>query len=101
MDGTADLPLQTRLVRVRGTVQGVGYRWACVRHARALGVTGWVRNRSDDSVEAMLQGTPQQLDQMCSRMVDDTPSALVDSIEATPVPAPFPRFDGFEQRPTE
>jgi len=45
-----------RLIRVVGKVQGVGYRQACVRHARALGITGWVRNRLDVSVEAMLQG---------------------------------------------
>jgi acylphosphatase len=53
--------LETRLVRVRGLVQGVGYREACVRHSHALGVTGWVRNRIDGSVEAMVQGTPKQL----------------------------------------
>lgn len=52
--------LVTRLVRVRGRVQGIGYREACVRRARALGVTGWVRNRMDASVEAMLQGSPLQ-----------------------------------------
>ena len=65
MDSARDDPLETRLVRVHGRVQGVGYRYACVQHARALGVTGWVRNRMDDTVEALLQGTPQQLARMC------------------------------------
>jgi acylphosphatase len=48
----------TRLVRVTGLVQGVGYRYATMRYARELGVTGWVRNRYDGSVEALVQGTP-------------------------------------------
>jgi acylphosphatase len=65
-DDNKDEMLETRLVRVRGRVQGIGYREACVHHARALGVTGWVRNRMDDSVEAMLQGSPQQLEDMCT-----------------------------------
>src|SRR6185369_14383891 len=69
--------IQTRLVRVRGRVQGVGYRHACVQQARALGVSGWVRNRMDDSVEALLQGTPEQLARMCEWMREDMPAALV------------------------
>jgi acylphosphatase len=92
--------LETRLVRVRGRVQGVGYRHACVQQARVLGVTGWVRNRMDDSVEALLQGTPQQLAQMCEWMRNDMPAALVEDMSVTDVPAPFPRFDRFEQQPT-
>jgi acylphosphatase len=92
--------LETRLVRVRGRVQGVGYRFACVHQAHALGVTGWVRNRMDDSVEAMLQGTPRQLTQMCDWMRDEMPAALVEEMDIAEVPPPFPRFDRFEQRPT-
>ena len=100
MNSDRDPPLQTRLVRVRGRVQGVGYRYACVQQARALGVTGWVRNRMDDSVEAMLQGSPKQLARMCDWMREDMPGALVDGMDVTDVPPPFPRFDRFEQRPT-
>jgi acylphosphatase len=54
--GAKDKLLETRLVQVRGIVQGIGYREACVRRAHALGVTGWVRNCMDGSVEAMVQG---------------------------------------------
>lgn len=46
---------------VRGHVQGVGYRQACCRAAVALGVAGWVRNRSDGSVEVQAEGPNQQL----------------------------------------
>jgi acylphosphatase len=100
MDRSPDVRLEARLVRVRGRVQGVGYRYACVRQARILGVTGWVRNRMDDSVEAMLQGTPQQLAQMCDWMRDDMAAALVEHMDVTEVPPPFHRFDAFEQQPT-
>ena len=81
-------------------MQGVGYRYACVQQARAFGVTGWVRNRMDDSVEAMLQGTPSQLAQMCDWMRDDMPAARVEAMDVTEVLPPFPRLDRFEQRPT-
>jgi len=100
MEGDRDAAIEMRLVRVRGRVQGVGYRHACVQQARALGVTGWVRNRMDDSVEAMLQGTSWQLARMCDWMRDDMPAALVEEMEVSEVPPPFPRFDRFEQRPT-
>ena len=80
--------IETRLVRVRGRVQGVGYRYACVRQARELGLTGWVRNRMDDSVEALLQGTSRQLDRMCDWMRDDMPAALVESLAVAEVPPP-------------
>ena len=100
MEAPPSGPLFTRLVRVRGRVQGVGYRYACVQQARTLGVAGWVRNRMDDSVEAMLQGTPQQLERMCAWMRDEMPAALVEAMDVTEVSPPFPRFDAFEQRPT-
>ncbi|HVZ46429.1 MAG TPA: acylphosphatase [Ramlibacter sp.] len=96
-----DTLLQTRLVRVRGRVQGIGYRDACIAQARSRSITGWVRNRMDDSVEALLQGTPAQLDAMCDWMENDMPDALVDGMDVTEVRPPFPHFDWFEARPTE
>jgi len=39
-----------------------------VRHALALGITGWARNRMDDAVEAMLQDSPEQLAEMCASL---------------------------------
>ncbi|TDN68833.1 acylphosphatase [Paraburkholderia sp. BL10I2N1] len=95
-----DEALETRLVQVRGQVQGIGYREACVRQARAVGVTGWVRNRMDGSVEVMLQGSPEQLANMCAWLNDGMSAALVDELEVTEVPPPFARFDYFERLPT-
>lgn len=50
--------MDAKLVRIRGRVHGVGYRDWMVREATRLGVEGWVRNRSDGSVEALVSGDP-------------------------------------------
>ena len=88
-----------RLV-IRGHVQGVGYRYAMIETAEALGVTGWVRNRMDESVEVMLQGSPAQLADMRSWLHDGIPAALVDELAVNQVPPPSARFDHFERLPT-
>lgn len=95
-DGT----MESWLVRVCGRVQGVGYREACVRRARAQGITGWVRNRMDGSVEVMLQGSPEQLADMCRWLRDGISAALVDELEVTQVQPPSARFDHFDRLPT-
>ena len=92
--------IQNRLVRLYGRVQGVGFREACVRRAQALGITGWVRNRVDRSVEVMLQGSPEQLADMCSWLRDGIPAAIVDRLEVTEVQPPLLRFDDFDRLPT-
>ncbi len=95
-----DGAIESWLVRVYGRVQGIGYREACVRQARAQGLTGWVRNRMDESVEVMLQGSPKQLADMRRWLRDGMPAALVDKLEVTQLPPPFPRFDIFDRLPT-
>ncbi|MEO7127728.1 MAG: acylphosphatase [Rhodoferax sp.] len=96
----ADVTLESRLARVRGRVQGIGYREACVRHARALGITGWVRNRTDGSVEVMLQGSARQLAEMCSWLRDGVPAAVVGALQVTEIQPPPARLDHFERLPT-
>lgn len=54
--------MATRRLIVTGRVQGVGYRDSLRDEAQRHGLTGWVRNRRDGSVEAVLQGTPEAID---------------------------------------
>jgi acylphosphatase len=56
--------LKSVRLTITGHVQGVGYRAFVEREARALGLTGWVRNRSDGSVETSLHGRVDAVDTM-------------------------------------
>jgi acylphosphatase len=51
-------------VVVSGDVQGVGFRAATAREARLLGVTGWVRNQFDGTVEVHAEGKPEAIDSL-------------------------------------
>ncbi|HWG61590.1 MAG TPA: acylphosphatase [Streptosporangiaceae bacterium] len=51
-------------VLISGQVQGVNFRAACLRMALRHGVTGWVRNRADGTVEAVFEGQPDAVQQM-------------------------------------
>src|SRR5437667_2708171 len=66
---------------VRGRVQGVGFRWFVEREAHVLGVSGWVRNNADGSVEVLAQGTRDQLLGLRSRLRQGPRAARVDDIE--------------------
>ena len=92
--------IEHRLVRVRGIVQGVGFRDGCMRHARAQGIAGWVRNRRDGSVEALLQGSPQQLAKMCDWLRHGVPGARVNAVELSEVQPPPALAEGFDILPT-
>ena len=98
--GEKDEAIEGWLVRVSGRVQGVGYRDACVRRARALGITGWVRNRLDGSVQMMLQGSPNPLADMCHWLRLGISAARVDKLEVSVVQPPLARFENFDRLPT-
>lgn len=65
---------------VHGRVQGVWYRDWTVQTARNLGLTGWVRNLPDDTVEAHLEGDAGLVREMIAAMHDGPPRARVDRI---------------------
>ena len=57
-----EMPNLTRRLTISGRVQGVGFRWALSAQATALGLSGWVRNRRDGSVEALIYGRPEAVE---------------------------------------
>ena len=80
----SDKPIEARRYVVRGRVQGVGFRWFVEREAHLLGIAGWVRNRSDGSVEVLAQGTPEQLAGLHSRLREGPRASRVDDVLVSP-----------------
>ncbi len=68
-------------LRIRGRVQGVGYRYWTVGQARALGLRGWVRNRADGSVEVLAAGPQDALDLLIGACRRGPRAARVESID--------------------
>ena len=77
-----------RLLRIRGLVQGVGYRNALHLEATHLGLAGWVRNRSDGSVEALAAGPAPALDQLVAWARRGPPAARVAEVSWEAVEPP-------------
>jgi acylphosphatase len=89
-----------RRVVVSGQVQGVGFRYAMSEAARAIGVAGWVRNRRDGTVEALVQGEDEQVERMLAWCRRGPPGARVTAI-AIDVLSIDPAIEAFAPRPTE
>lgn len=79
--------MKCKLLRIRGKVQGVYYRESMKQEAKRLGVTGWVRNRKDGSVEALVQGEEGLVSDILEWCRKGPPSARVDKVEERDVPA--------------
>lgn len=90
----------TKTVRVviEGRVQGVWFRGWAVDEANRRGLDGWVRNRSDGSVEAVFAGDEAMVDAMVQACRAGPPAAQVSRVSAEPW-GEHPGF-GFSQRPT-
>jgi acylphosphatase len=72
-----------RRVVVRGRVQGVFFRDSIRERARAHGVAGWVSNRSDGAVEAVLEGPPEAVERVVRFMETGPPHARVTEVEVS------------------
>ena len=70
-----------RHLAIRGRVQAVGYRNYIEYKASVLGVGGWVRNRLDGSVEALVCGTPQAVAEMIECAKRGPRASVVDQVE--------------------
>lgn len=77
-------PEKTVRLRITGGVQGVGYRIWATRTASGLGLRGWVRNRSDASVEALASGAPEQVAAMIEACRRGPYGACVTKVTAVP-----------------
>lgn len=95
------VPESVYRLKIFGTVQGVGYRWSMVQEARRLGVRGGVRNRQDGSVEAIVTGSAQALDQIIDWARKGPPSAVVTSVDVLAGEGAFESFEAWatEQAP--
>jgi acylphosphatase len=92
------MPRTAVRLQIQGRVQGVGFRWWTVRQAQALGVTGWVRNRRDGSVEVLAIGEPKALEALIDACGRGPAGAEVRSL--TQSPAEDDGSAGFEERAT-
>ena len=87
----------TKHAIVHGRVQGVGFREYLHREAERLGVTGWVRNRHDGTVEAMVHGWPEDVAQLLNWMRRGPPAARVTDVRVNEATG---EFETFEHRAT-
>src|SRR5690606_31599536 len=76
-----------RAWRVRGRVQGVGFRAFVQRHGRALGLVGWAQNLPDGSVEVVAEGAPETLALLRDYLQQGPRWAVVTAVEEIPPPA--------------
>ena len=91
--------LQARLI-ISGRVQGVGYRDWAIETGLRLGLTGWVRNRRDGAVEALIVGEEAAVGQMIEACRRGPALARVEEIDVDPVDLDI-LPEGFTQLPTE
>ncbi len=87
--------MQARLrVRVQGRVQGVGFRYFALQHARRLGLRGYVRNCPDGSVEVLAEGDRTALEELLALLRQGPPAARVERchVEWKPYEGNLPAF---------
>lgn len=85
-------------VVIHGRVQGVWFRGWTVDEARARGLSGWVRNRRDGTVEAVFEGATQAVEDMVAACRRGAPAAHVTEVVRFPYDEPVE--PGFHQVPT-
>lgn len=85
-------------ILIEGLVQGVGFRAFVERRAVGLGLDGWVRNRRDGGVEAVIAGEAAQVERMLALCRQGPPQSRVDMLKVIGEGADVP--PGFVVRPT-
>lgn len=90
--------MKSLTVRITGVVQGVGFRAWTEQAAKARGLSGWVRNRRDGSVEAVISGADDKVDEMLAYLWQGPSASRVERVDVAP--ADHPMQLGFRQLPT-
>ncbi|MFP4380131.1 MAG: acylphosphatase [Candidatus Sumerlaeia bacterium] len=75
--------MDRKKLRISGRVQGVGFRYYTQNTAQKMGVTGWVRNASDGTVEAEAQADKETLERFIGKVRKGPPASSVDKIDAS------------------
>jgi acylphosphatase len=88
---------ESRVYRLEGRVQGVGFRWFVRRHAGELGLDGWTRNEPDGSVTVVASGEEEVLSRFEELLRQGPPAGHVERLERREADSP-PAVDGFEIR---
>jgi acylphosphatase len=88
-------------LRISGLVQGVGYRYGFSTQARMLNLSGWVRNRRDGSVEALVAGAPDALERITAWARRGPAGSQVSDVEVVQVDDSMIPAPGFDIRSTE
>ncbi len=73
-------------ITITGRVQGVGYRYFAEEAAESLGITGWVRNTAERTVELEAQGESAELDDFLSRLREGPPLSRVKDVVTCDLP---------------
>jgi len=83
----------TKHLIIHGRVQGVGYRAYMRMEANRLGVTGWVRNRAEGTVEATIHGSPEDVSKLLDWIRRGPPAARVTSVQVSEASGEYERFE--------
>ena len=86
-------PRIARRIVISGRVQGVGFRYALADEARSRKLGGWVRNRRDGRVEALLAGLEDEVEAVIAWARHGPPTARVISVEVEPATSDLDEFD--------
>lgn len=88
---------KTYHIQVSGKVQGVAFRHYTKMQADRIGINGWVRNRRDGSVEAVISGPEEKLEEMIIWLHSGPPSSVVTQVNVSEIEKAEP-FDFFDIR---